>query len=90
MNSPACAQTLGTRAGLEFVEKVITNTIVGLLTEWNAMVHVPQRRIGRAGYWLRVDLVVVDVAHPRDGPSSSATTSTGDRAPPASAHVWVR
>jgi hypothetical protein len=64
--------------------------MVALLTERNAMLHVPHRRIGRSGYWLRVALVVVDVAHRRDGPSSSATTSTTDRAPPASAHVWVR
>jgi SAM-dependent methyltransferase len=32
------------------------------------------------GSWLRVDLVVVAVAHRRLGPSSSATTSTIDRA----------
>jgi hypothetical protein len=40
------------------------------------MRHVPPRRIGRAGYWPRVVLVVVAVAHRRLGPSSSATTST--------------
>jgi hypothetical protein len=40
-----------------------------------------------AGYYseLRVDLVVVAVAHRRDGPSSSATTSTVERAVPSSA-----
>jgi hypothetical protein len=44
------------------------------------------RRIaGRAGYWLLVVLVVVAVAHRKLGPSSSATTSTVDRALPPSA-----
>ncbi|HEV8163044.1 MAG TPA: hypothetical protein VGR74_01090, partial [Actinomycetota bacterium] len=47
-------------------------------TERDAMLHVPPRRIGRAGYWLRVVLVVVAVAQRRLGPSSSATTSTAD------------
>ena len=54
----------------------------------------PARRIaGRAGYWLRVVLVVVDVAQRRDGPSSSATTSTTERALPSSAvqlRCWSR
>jgi hypothetical protein len=49
------------------------------------MLRIPPRRIGRAGYWLRVVLVVVAVAHRRLGPSSSATTSTTDRALPSSA-----
>jgi hypothetical protein len=42
---------------------------------------------GRAGYWLEllVALVVVAVAQRRLGPSSSATTSTVDRALPSSA-----
>jgi hypothetical protein len=44
------------------------------------MLGVPPRLIaGRAGYWLRVVLVVVAVAHRRLGPSSSATTSTTER-----------
>src|SRR5829696_1814010 len=53
---------------------------------------VPPRRIaGRAGYWLwlLVALVVVAVAHRRLGPSSSATTSTVERALSSSA-VQVR
>jgi hypothetical protein len=56
------------------------------------MLRVPPRRIaGRPGYWswLRVVLVVVAVAHRRLGPSSSATTSTTERALPSSA-VQVR
>ena len=43
--------------------------------------------------WLRVALVVVAVAHRRHGPSSSATTSTTDRALPSSAdqlRCWSR
>ena len=43
--------------------------------------------------WLRVALVVVAVAHRRLGPSSSATTSTTDRALPSSAvqlRCWSR
>ncbi len=43
--------------------------------------------------WLRVALVVVAVAHRRLGPSSSATTSTVDRALPSSAvhaRCWSR
>jgi hypothetical protein len=44
---------------------------------------IPPRRIGRAGYWLRVVLVVVAVAQRRLGPSSSATTSTTERALPS-------
>jgi len=51
------------------------------------MLRLPRRRIaGRAGYstWLRVALVLVAVTH-RLGPSSSATTSTVDRALPSSA-----
>jgi hypothetical protein len=56
----------------------------------HASPRVPHYRIGRAGYWLRVALVVVAVAQRRLGPSSSAMTSTTDRAPSASAHVWVR
>jgi hypothetical protein len=36
----------------------------------------PACRIGRAGYWLRVVLVVVAVAQRRLGYSSSATTSS--------------
>jgi hypothetical protein len=57
---------------------------------------VPHCRIaGRAGYrsWLRVAPVVVAVAHRRLGPSSSATTSTVDRALPSSAvqaRCWSR
>jgi hypothetical protein len=44
------------------------------------MLGIPPRRIaGRAGFWLRVVLVVVAVAHRRLGPSSSATTSTTER-----------
>src|SRR5918993_5063561 len=41
-----------------------------------------RRSAGRAGYWLwlLVALVVVAVAHRMLGPSSSATTSTTDRA----------
>jgi hypothetical protein len=57
------------------------------------MLQVPPRRIGRAGYWLRVVLVVVAVAHRRLAPSSSATTSTTDRAEPSSAvqlRCWSR
>jgi hypothetical protein len=52
-----------------------------------SMLRVPHRRIGRTGYWswLRVALVVVAVAHRRLGPSRLATTSTTDRAVPASA-----
>jgi hypothetical protein len=52
------------------------------------MLRVPHRRIaGRPGYWswLLVALVVVAVAHRRLGPSSSASTSTMDRALPSSA-----
>ena len=50
------------------------------------------RCAGRAGYcsWLLVVLVVVAVAQRRLGPSSSAMTSTTDRAPSASTQVWVR
>jgi len=56
---------------------------------------VPHHRIGRVGYRseLRVALVVVAVAHRRLGPSSSATTSTTDRALPSSAvrlRCWSR
>jgi integrase len=50
---------------------------------------VPPRRMGRAGYWLREVLVVVAAAQRRLGPSSSAMTSTVDRALPSSA-VQVR
>src|SRR5215207_10464272 len=56
----------------------------------------PARRVAdRAGYWLwlRVVLVVVAVAHRRLGPSSSATTSTTERALPSSAvhaRCWSR
>jgi hypothetical protein len=47
----------------------------------------PARRIGRAGYWLEllVVLVVMAVAHRRLAPSSSASTSTVDRALPSMA-----
>src|SRR5919106_6810542 len=47
----------------------------------------------RSSYWLRVVLVVVAVTHRRLGPSSSATTSTTDRALPSSAvqlRCWSR
>jgi integrase len=57
------------------------------------MLHVPPRRIDGAGYWLRGVLVVVAVAHRRLGPSSSATTSTTERALPSSAvqlRCWSR
>jgi hypothetical protein len=59
------------------------------------MLGVPHRRIGRTGYWLmlRVALVVVAVAQRRLGPSSSARTSTTDRALPSSevhARCWSR
>jgi hypothetical protein len=59
------------------------------------MLRVPPRRIGRAGYRsvLRVVLVVVAVAHRRLGPSSSAMTSTVERALPSSAvhaRCWSR
>ena len=53
------------------------------------MLRNPPRRFGRAGSWLRVALVVVAVTQRRLGPSSSATTSTTDRALPSSA-VQVR
>jgi hypothetical protein len=46
-----------------------------------------------ACFWLLVVLVVVAVAHRRLGPSSSATTSTVDRALPSSAvqlRCWSR
>jgi hypothetical protein len=58
--------------------------------------RVPHRRIaGRAGYWswLLVALVVVAVDQRRLAPSSSATTSTVDRALPSSAvqlRCWSR
>jgi hypothetical protein len=88
----------GRRAGLEGVEKSLpapsnsmdtTERDVGMLL---FPTRVPHRRIaGRAGYWswLRVVLVVVAVAQRRLAPSSSASTSTVERALP-SAHVWVR
>jgi hypothetical protein len=71
------------RAGLEFVEKLLTSAMVALLDgaeREHAARPRPARRIaGRAGYrsWLRVDLVAV--AHRRLGPSSSAATSTTAR-----------
>jgi hypothetical protein len=41
---------------------------------------------GRPGYWLWLRVILVAVAHRRLGPSSSATTSTTERAlPPSSA-----
>jgi hypothetical protein len=58
--------------------------------------RVPHLRIaGRADYWLwlLVVLVVIAVAQRRLGPSSSATTSTTDRALPSSAvqlRCWSR
>jgi hypothetical protein len=60
-------QAAARRAGLEFVEKVLTDSMVALLdgTEREHATPRPARRIaGRAGYWLvlRVALVVVAVA----------------------------
>jgi hypothetical protein len=49
------------------------------------MLHVPPRHIRRAGYWRRVVLGVVAVAHRRLAPSSSATTTTTERVLPSSA-----
>jgi hypothetical protein len=72
------------RAGLEGVEKSLPAPLNSTdTTEQNAMRCIPPRRIGRAGYWLRVVLVVVAVAQRRLGPSSSATTSTTERALPS-------
>ena len=59
---------------------------------WHASPRVPPiASTGRPGYWLEllVALVVVAVAQRRLGPSSSATTSTTERALPSSA-VQVR
>jgi hypothetical protein len=70
------------RAGLEFVEKLLTSAMVALLDgaeREHAARPRPARRItGRAGYrsWLCVDLVAAAVAHRRLDPSSSAATST--------------
>ena len=88
------------RAPLEFVEKLLTTNLTSTdTTERNVGMLLdprPARRMaGRAGYWswLLVALVVVAVAHRRLGPSSSATTSTVDRALPSSAvqlRCWSR
>jgi hypothetical protein len=81
------------RAPLEFVEKVSQLLNSTDTTEPNAMLRYPPRRFGRAGYWLRVALVVVAVTQRRLGPSSSATTPTTDRALPSSAaqaRCWSR
>jgi hypothetical protein len=80
----------GRRAGLEFVEKLLTDSMVALLDGAERERAYPASRSshrGRAGYWfvLRVALVVVAVAYRRLGPSSSAVTSTVDRALPSSA-----
>src|SRR5215216_1090542 len=86
------------RAGLEVVEKVLTDSMVALLdgTEREHATPRPARRnAGRAGYWLwlRVALIVVAVAQRRLGPSSSAMTSTVDRTLPSWAvqlRCWSR
>ena len=67
----------------------------GTLPCWSPTPVPPRRIAGRVGYrsWLLVVLVVVAVAQRRLGPSSSATTSTTDRALPSSAvqlRCWSR
>jgi hypothetical protein len=90
------------QAGLDGVEKVLTATQQPGAVERDARIllppsSVPPRRIvlvvdvapGRYSLALLVARTGVAVAHRRLGPSSSATTSTVDRALPSSA-VQVR
>jgi hypothetical protein len=82
-------QAAARRAGLEVVEKLLTTNLTSTdTTERNASMLRPcpaHRIAGRAGYWswLRVVLVIVAVAQRRLGPSSSASTSTRERALPS-------
>ena len=79
------------QAGLEGVEKSLPAPATARTRQSGTpacFAHVPHRRIAnRAGYrsWPFVVLVVVAVAQRRLAPSSSATTSTTDRALPSSA-----
>jgi len=91
-------QAAARRAGLEFVEKLHERN--GCLAGRNGtracFAHVPLvASLVDVGYWLEllVTLVVVAVAHRRLGPSSSATTSTMERALLSSAvhaRCWSR
>jgi hypothetical protein len=80
------------RAGLEGVEKSLPAPSIARTRRSGTpallllRICVPYCCIaGRAGYWpwLRVVLVIVAVAHRRLGPSSSASTSTRERALPS-------
>jgi hypothetical protein len=91
----SCSRALAARSGCPncFCNTAdTTERAAGMLVRYLR----PARRIsGRAGYrsWLLVALVVVAVAHRRLGPSSSATTSTVDRALPSAAvqlRCWSR
>jgi hypothetical protein len=79
------------RAGLEeFVEKLLTSAMVALLDSAEREHASPTPRtiaslVELVALLVRVVLVAVAVAQRRLGPSSSATTSTVDRALPSSA-----